>query len=366
MIKILYIINNLSKGGGMAQFIMNVFRRINKASFHIDFLLTSKENDFKEEIIDAGSSVYSQDCNLNPIKVMHYYKSSFKKLRNEYDIVHVHAMSAKQVLATRAAKKAGIKNILFHSHGGHKNGFIYKILQTALNKSVTVKLACSQVAANDVYGTKYADNVTIINNGVETGKFKYDEENRRSFRSKLGLREQEIAYVNVARMEAQKNQMFLLQAFDKAYSMNKNIKLFLIGDGSLRQDLDNYIKGCYARENIIILGLRNDVAAVLSAMDYFVLPSLFEGLSIAGVEAQANGLPCLFSDAVSAETNIIDNCFFIPLDADKWANQLAAPKIFAEQRHDAYQTVADRGYDITHTVSSLENLYLKCIAENGK
>lgn len=364
MIKILYVINNLSKGGGMAQFIMSVFRRIDKSTFHIDFLLTSKENDFEKEIEDAGSHVFMQDCNLNPIKVINYYKKSFNQLSEHYDIVHVHAMSAKQVLATRAAKKAGIKNILFHSHGGNKKGFIYSILQSALNKSVTVKLACSQVAANDVYGKKYADNVTIINNGVDTIKFKYDEENRRMVRSELGLKDNEIAYVNVARMEAQKNQIFLLQAFDKAYNKNSNIKLFLIGDGSLRQELENYIGVSAAQNNIFLLGVRNDIPSVLSAMDYFVLPSLFEGLSIAGVEAQANGLPCLFSNKVSPETDIIDNCCFIPLDIDMWAQQLAFPKLLASCRTEAYQTAANKGYDITHTVESLENLYLTCVKEN--
>lgn len=364
MLKILYVINNLSKGSGMAQFIMNVFRRIDKCAFHIDFLLTSKENDFEKEIENAGSIVFMQDCNLNPIKVIGYYKKSFKRLSKEYDIVHVHAMSAKQALATRAAKKAGIKNILFHSHGGNKKGVIYSILQSILNKTVTAKLACSQVAANDVYGKKFADNVTIINNGVDTDKFKFDEEKRRAIRYELGLSDTETAYVNVARMEAQKNQMFLLRAFDKAYIDNKNIKLFLIGDGSLRQEIENYIENSVAKNNIILLGLRNDVPSVLNAMDYFVLPSLFEGLSIAGVEAQANGLPCLFSDAVSAETNIIDRCAFIPLEVDLWAEYLASPKTFPDTRALSYQTVAHKGFDIANTVKSLQNIYLNCAAEN--
>ncbi|MEK2470423.1 glycosyltransferase [Tetragenococcus halophilus] len=210
-----------------------------------------------------------------------------------------------------------------------------------------------------MFGKKlvYKNKVTIINNGIDIERFSYNEGTRHSLRKELGL-EGKFVLGHVGRFSDEKNHKFLIETFFRITQIYPRSILLLIGEGSLKPNIENKITELKLTENVIFLGLRDDVNQVMQAMDSFVLPSLFEGLGIVAIEAQAAGLPCYVSKGVPKEVDITDLITYISLNKspEHWAQEIVKKKD-SSSRSLYSKTIKSKNYDIVDTVKKLENFY---------
>ena len=227
-------------------------------------------------------------------------------------------------------------------------------------------LACSQLAAVWMYGKDLADSgkVTVINNAIDLSKYAFHPEKRKTLRKALGLGD-EFVVGHVGRFMFQKNHVFLLDAFAAALKKKPHMALLLVGDGPLRPKMEEKVQQLGIGAQVKFLGLRSDVQDLYNAMDLFVLPSHYEGLPVVGVEAQANGLSCLFSTAVTRETKLTKNAVFFDLSqgAERWAEKIVS--CTGERNLEVEQEMREAGFDIDASALKLEHMYEQMSAGGG-
>ena len=225
-----------------------------------------------------------------------------------------------------------------------------KINKAILNHINISRVACSKEAGEWLFGNK--KKVNVIPNGIELEKYVYDENIRNRVRKEFSILKEEILIGNVGRLEEQKNQLFLIKALKK---LDSKYKLIIIGEGKLRENLVREIKADALSDRVILTGARKDVEDLLQAMDIFAMPSLHEGLPIAGIEAQASGLPVIISDRVSKEVKLTPNVYFEKLQLENWINCIK--KINKDRFRNASSYIKEEGYDIESTVNEIFKLY---------
>jgi glycosyltransferase involved in cell wall biosynthesis len=241
--------------------------------------------------------------------------------------------------------------IVIRRFGKFLNKFLLKL-------SATNYWACSKLAGEWMFGKHPFD---IIHNAIDTKKFIYNKELRSIVREKLNLHD-EFIIGNVARFSYQKNHEFLIDIFNEIVKRKANSILLLVGDNAADHTyLDMTIakiKQLHLEKKVIFLGMRKDVNRLYQAMDVFILPSHFEGLPIVGLEAQAAGLRCYFSDTITKELEITNLANYLPLgNAMIWAEKILKEPVY--KRCNMEQEIIDRGYDITSEVKKIEDFFLK-------
>lgn len=360
MIKILHL-ELVGQIGGIESFLINVLKNIDHQRFQFDFVATVKEPAFKREIIKNGSNIYYIPRVSN---VLGYYSGLEKIIgRKKYDIIHVHKNSAANIISIIAAKKNGIP-VVVHSHNtapskGRISYLLHKINRRYLIQNSDVRLGCSEVAGKWLFGND--KKVILIKNGIDLDKYQYSEKIRKEIRESLGF-QKETVYCHIGRFTKQKNHEFLIDIFEEIYKRNKNSRLVLIGTGPEQGTIKNKVKRKQLKEAVLFLNERSDVNRILQGMDMFLLPSLYEGLGIVGIEAQAAGLPVIASKNVPTELNVSGNVRYVSLH-DK-------PAVWADIVKDYLkkferETMADitkkrllkAGYDIGSTTKKLEKIY---------
>lgn len=314
-----------------------------------------------------GSEVYYIGYEGNKIKKQIKCYFNLIKLLNEnrYDCVHLHSDVAYKILApTLASRKVGIKKIIIHSHAAGVDGnyrFIKKILHKAcakvLKKLATNYVACSDLAAAWMFPGVEGNKIEIINNGVNLEKFRFDAGKREEIRKKLNLNNK-IVVGHVGRFAYQKNHEYLIRIIENVKTINPNTCLLLIGEGPDENRIHELVKEKKLENSVIFYGTTNRVNDLFQAMDVFILPSHFEGLPIVGVEAQASGLPVLFSDKITREAKITDNVEFIDITEKSTATWVKKIEDFSEiGRTDTFQDLKNKKFSIQDTVESFLNLY---------
>ena len=195
-------------------------------------------------------------------------------------------------------------------------------MSARFNRDLTDRFACSRKAGEMLFG---ASPFTVLPNGVDTGAFaRHDPEARARLREHLGVAEDEILLGHVGRFSAQKNHAGLLRIFAAALQRRPNARLLLLGQGPLEAETRALAQELGVADRVIFAGVRTNVQVFYHAMDAFLLPSLFEGLPVVLVEAQAAGLPCFVSDTIDRGAAFADGVHFLPLgDTDAWAAALA-------------------------------------------
>lgn len=345
--------------GGVASIIMSLYRAIDKNKVQFDFLVESESSIINSlEIESMGGKVIYIPSYKNPIKYMNELKKIFKQ--NNYDIVHSN-MSTLNFLSLRAAKKTGIGIRISHSHStANKKEFKKTVLKTILKpfakKYATHFFSCSELAGTYLFGksTMIKNKVHIINNAIDIEKFSYSVMNRNKIREIYGMSD-DFVVGHVGRMQQQKNQLFLLDIFSEILKIQKNAKLIIVGDGPLKEQLVCKIKELNLSSNVILTGNVKNTYDFYSAMDVFLLPSLYEGLPIVGVEAQANGLPCYFSNKITQEAKIIETTEYINLKY----NALAWAKEILSHSNQRLENISIPDFDINKVSNYLVDLYLE-------
>ena len=227
-------------------------------------------------------------------------------------------------------------------------------------------LACSQLAGRWMYpdsilqGKKYH----LAKNAINLEKYRFNPAMRKAVRQELGIGENEFCIGHIGRFNYQKNHAFLIDIFYKLLKVCPNAKLLLIGDGPYLFNIKRSVSELRIEDSVFFLGRRNDVPQLLQAMDCFVLPSRFEGLPIVGVEAQAAGVPCIVSDAITRELNINGLVRFVSLrDKDKWVNSIMAYHGFTKR--DQLEKLRNAGYDISLELNQLVSFYENIVTSDS-
>lgn len=345
-------------GGGVEQVVMNYYRHIDRSRVQFDFIVCEGSGMVpRAEIEGLGGRVFTVPGYKNLPRYMGKMKRLFREER--WLVVHSH-VNALSVFPLRAAKRAGVPVRIAHSHstagkGERVRNAMKSVLKTFANVYPTHRFACGKLAGDWLFGSHVP--YEIVRNAIDLDRFSFNSSVRESKRATLGISKNTLAIGHVGRFMPQKNHAFVVEAFGMLHSRHPDSVLLLVGDGELRRRTENKVKDAGLETCVRFLGQRNDVAELYQAFDVFVLPSLYEGLCVVGVEAQRAGLPCVFADTVTREIALTDNAVFLPIDnAETWAEAMS--RGVGSRSVDAS---AFSEYDITAASKWLEGRYLELI-----
>lgn len=243
-------------------------------------------------------------------------KSFFKRYAGAYDVIHVHANSLMYMLPVKlSAKFMNSAKIIVHSHNTHPLSPylrpLHWINRIQLKKYETINLACSQKAGTWMFQNGF----TVIPNGIDVNKFR--PQDHQSVKSQIRL-------ISVGRLEKQKNYEFMIPVIKNLIGRGLNVTYIIAGEGSFRRKLEIEIAKNGLIKNIYLPGNCNNISELLNKADIFLMPSLYEGLSIAHLEAQCKGLACILSDTIPSEGCIADNVYRVPLIKKRWVDTIIA------------------------------------------
>ena len=357
--------------GGVESFLMNYFRAINKSCIVFDFLCNSHQKcAYEDELIHLGGKVYHVTArSQNFFQYQRELNAFFKNHSREYNAIWVNVNSLANIDYLKLAKKYGISRRIIHSHNSQNmdsrlRGYLHEHNKKVIDSYATDFWACSDEAARWFYRDDLMPKVKIIYNAIDLDKKKFDETKRKQIRDKLHIHENDICVGNIGRLHFQKNQKFAINVFAEYLKMNPDSKLIFVGQGPDEESLKKQCKDLKVDNKVIFAGIQQDIQAWLSAFDVFLFPSTFEGLSIAALEAEANGLPILASnEAVNEKIRFSDNLTLLPLNnpPEFWGRQLdqivtTKSRIPFDQVHKQFK---DHHIEISTEAKRLEKLFLE-------
>ena len=361
------------KSGGIDKYLLNVLDQVSgndqekiQGSVTLDFLTNQVDPDLKKKLAAYGSKIYA-------IPNLKHPKAQYDRVRKileegHYDAVYFNISTAIDLIAAKAAKDAGIKRRMIHSHSSGNDcesnlkrfafDSIHKICKLFLYRYGNEFYGCSIKAGHWLLPKKIvnSEKFQVIHNAVDRKKFSYDPEARDKIRQELGCGPDDYIYGHVGNFCYQKNHYFLLEIFGAIHKIQPEAKLWLVGDGPRFQEVEKRIREMNLEDSVKLLGRRSDAHALYQGMDAFLLPSNFEGLPIAGIEAQSAGLPCYMSDTITKESKITKDCHFLPLKAgpEYWAEKIAAHK---KNRTAAHYLPSAAVYDLENQTQEILNLF---------
>jgi glycosyltransferase involved in cell wall biosynthesis len=364
MIRVLQVFHGMDCGGAETM-IMNLYRHIDRTKVQFDFLVhTTKKCFFDDEIKKLGGNIYSVP--YYKITNGRQYKAALKQFfrsHPEIKIVHGHLGSCAHIYL-QIAKQHGCYAIA-HSHNTKPKGFslknlLYRIFTYKTRKVADYFFGCSIAAAEYRFGYKIAHSskCDILKNAIDVGKFAYSDKYRKEIRDEFNL-ENKIVIGHVGRFNTQKNHTFLIDIFKAIHDKRPDSVLILVGIGNLMPAIKQKVESLGLNESVIFAGLRSDVHKMMSAFDVFLFPSLYEGLPVTLVEAQAAGLHAVCSDTIPKEVEVTNLVDFRSLNepTETWANAVLK---YSEpyERLNMQQEIIKAGYDIQTTAKWLENFYV--------
>lgn len=367
-------INIGTKFGGVSSMVFNLYKNIDRSRFQFDFVAptVSSYSVYKDQIKNLGGKIIELNTTGSFITRKIQFFSRFYKLikKNNYSIVHCNSGSIFfNLQVAMIAKVCGVKKIIVHSHNAgndSKKRIIFgNIVKWLFPYVATDFIACSKKAAIFMFPKTIlkSRNYIVLNNGIDLTKFQFSSVHREEIRKQLELGNQTIL-LHVGRFVKQKNHSQLIDIFECFHNIDENSILVLVGEGELKPIIESKVREKKLQNNVLFLGLRKDVEKLMSAADVFVLPSLYEGLPVVGVEAQANGLSCCFSTEITGEVDL-NNKKNIFIDLTK------SPIYWAKKIHDlvgsrknqnrirSAELVGEKGYSIEFSTEQLESLYSK-------
>lgn len=365
MIRILHSVSYMSRGG-IETMLMNYYRKIDRTKVQFDFLCNSSlGGDYDEEILSMGGRIF-RSPGFSPLK-RGAYKRFLKTLFDEhpeYKIVEAHNGPLGRY-AMKAAKDNGIPVRIYHAHGADLpfnlkwpiKYYCMKMLKYSMNEH----FVCSEKAGRFYMGDKIMDegNYHFIPNAIAVENFVYNEVIRNELRQKYGIADKKVVG-HIGRISLQKNHPFILKVFAKLHSQEPDSYLVLVGGGEWEAKIKSQIRELGIEDAVIMTGVIPNPQDWYQAFDLFFMPSLWEGLPVTGVEAQAADLPCLFSDAVTQEVKLSDKAQFKSLKepVEKWANKLSEILSNLPKRKDNTELITGKHYNIDTEAERLQNLYI--------
>lgn len=318
--------------GGVESVIMNYYRNIDRNKYQFDFLCNTEKVAYEDEIKLLGGTIYKITARSKDIKKYQKdMKELFEKHSKEYSTIWVNICSLANIDYLKYAKKYGIKHRIIHCHNSQNmdsflRGLLHRLNKLFITKYATDFWSCSDDASKWFFSKKImqSDRYVLLKNAIDLEKFRFDEKVRKEYRQKLDL-EECFVIGHIGRFHFQKNHEFLIKVFYELQKKNEKSKLILIGIGEDLDKIKEKVKELKLEGKVLFLGSRNDVNCLFNAMDLFLFPSLFEGLPVALLEAQANGLPIVTSEeGVPKEAKIVENFEYISLKESPtyWAEKI--------------------------------------------
>jgi glycosyltransferase involved in cell wall biosynthesis len=366
-IKVLHVVGKRPLGG-IGTFLYNLNKFVDHSKFSFDFLIngTDENGEFDEKVKVLGSNVYTLP-KLDSQNFIFYLKElkSFYEKNHDYDIIHIHSVNIAIFNYILLKKYKGDHIIAVHSHS---TKYSDKFFNSLRNRLLTLPLkyitdlffACSDSAANSIFGRDIVEKkgVNIINNSIDTHQFRFDESIRREMRNKLNI-DSQLVVGHVGAFTPVKNHDFIIDIFYELKKINNHAVLILIGTGQLEEKIRMKIKKLNLTKSVKLLGSRKDVNKLMQAFDVFLMPSKFEGVPLVGLEAQASGLPCVFSDTITEEIKLTHMVSYLDLNMppQEWAYQILE-SYKSSNKSDAIATIKKAGYDIRGNVKELEEIYI--------
>lgn len=353
-IKVLHV-NNSMNIGGIETSIMNAYRRIDRSRFDYVFITYKKGRyDFQEEIEKLGGKIVRVSAPGRKTRLRHLL-DVHKIIRLERpDVVHCYTyFDSASVMLVARFNRVPIR--VTHSHIAEgfplSRKLLHNFLAWIIRKNANVMLACGNDAGMALYKKPC---FRVLRNGINLADFSYNSELRRKIRKELNIANNEIVIGHVGRLADVKNHKFLLEIARHIIKQNKNYKFFFVGDGPLKGEIEKKIKRYHLERNVFLLGGRSDVACLYNAFDLIVFPSLYEGLSMTLIEAQANGLPVIASSSIDLESKLNDNFEFLNLDdgAERWTNEIMD---INKKRQKPSRQIEE--YSIEKIVARIEEIY---------
>ena len=358
--------------GGVESVVTSEFLEMDKSKVQFDFICDEDSTNIPYDLIEKnGGKVII----IPPYqKAFKYHKELKKVLKdNNYKIVHSH-ISTMSVFSLFAAKCAGVPVRIAHSHSTtnkkeKKKNLMKQILRPFSKVFATDYMCCSELAGRWLFGNKEYDkgDVYLLNNAIDLDKFKYDESLRKKKRKELGIKDNTLVIGHLGRFVAQKNHTFLIDIFNEIHKKKKDSILLLAGQGPLEEEIKNKVKDLNLDDSVKFLGQRNDANELYQAFDVFLLPSLYEGLPVVGVEAQAAGLLCYFSDDMTKETKVLDITKFMSLNdtPEEWAKNILKD-VKKYKRIDTSKEMTAKNFNIKEEAKRLEEYYLNLYNNGGE
>lgn len=355
--KILQISGSMNRGGAETM-IMNVYRRLDTEELQFDFVVSKNgKNDYEDEIRARGGRIYHV-CPISKNIVQHML-DIYKIIKaTEYVAVHRHACNAVMAIDLFVAKLAGVKIRIAHSHNETDPSikpYIHSMLRMLLRVVATDKIACSENAARWMYGDD--KDVLLFRNSILMDNFRFDSSFRENIRKERNAGDKFIIG-HIGRFQPEKNHKFLIEVFKDVVHQYGNTELWLIGDGDLRNEIYELVIRNNLQDKVKFWGKIDNVNQLLSAMDLFLFPSIFEGFPMVLIEAQASGIPCVISDAITKEAHLSNNIKYLSINEEKsttkWTNEILT--IIEEgKRETPSQSLLQ--YDIQYNLPILMKIY---------
>lgn len=356
--RVLHVAGNMNIGGAET-FVMNVYRKIINDNIQFDFVIHGKEGKYIPEIRKLGGNIYHiSDRKKNIFLNLYQYYKLFKN-HKEYNTIHIHTNSSIVFPTLIIAWLCRIKVRICHSHStSTKRKKLHIIFRPMLRLFANQYFACSNSAGEWLYGKKTITKgkVRIINNGIDSGRFQYDPLIRKDLRKELGITEKFVVG-HIGNFRTPKNHSFLIDIFNKLQQRNEKAILVLVGGGELIDDIKEKVRCLGLQDKVLFLGVRKDVNVMLQIFDVLVFPSIFEGLPVTLIEAQATGLKCLVSDRITEEVKITDLVEFLSIEEDpeEWARIIESYSFYTRKTRD--REIITNKYDISNTVKILLDIY---------
>ncbi len=361
--KVLHIVSNLSIRSGVMTVIMNYYRNMNTTTknFSFEFIyFDDRKITYQEEIEKLGGKVHKVKRSKNPFKIFLEINKFIKQHITEYQIIHIHEI---YLIGALIGIKRKNKNIKIISHA-HATKFSERKLANIRNKIASIPnanipdyyFACSSKAGKICFGKKFEKRGQILKNAIDLSKFKQSDLIRKKIKDKLNLTDKYVIG-HVGSFNIVKNHLFLIDIFYELQKKKENAVLILVGDGERKEEVLHKCEELDIKNKVIYLGIRDDVNEVMNSFDCFVLPSIYEGLGIVLIEAQATGIPCVFSDVVPGEANILkknNTSLSLNKSPKVWAEEVLKCKGITKNPE---EKIRNAGYDIKLEAKKLEQFY---------
>ena len=367
MVKVLFVNDNLRLPAGITMVMKNIIDNSTSSDIRYSILTIQNERNnaldyFKNKGVDV---YYMPDATHNIFSFFHlkvFFDSFFNN--HTFDIVHSHFAQLDKIIFP-IAKKNGVKCCISHSHSSQLSESSFKAIR---NKIMCLGLincadycaACSDAAGLALYGKKFSRSSKrmIIKNGIKIDNYVFDEISRENIRNQYRIQNDTFLIGCVGRLNKVKNQGFLLEVMAELLKDSNSFKLMLVGNGELELELKQKAEELDIYNSVLFVGAQSNVNKYLSAFDVFVMPSLHEGLGIAAIEAQANGLECVVSSNIPKEVDLTGVVFLdINEQPSVWANQI---RTMTKKHHSNYnKMVQDKGYNIKDICTELCAFYIE-------
>ena len=357
-IRILQVLTMMGRGGAETM-VMNYYRVLDKSHYQFDFLVHRKERGaYDDEIESMGGRIY-RAFPIRPWNYISYFcylNFFFKEHASEYVAVHTHIQENSGFVLKYAAKY-GIKNRLCTSHIadlGIDYKYPFRLFAKLYDSNISTRLACGVEAGKFLYGRK---SFQVFPNAIPTHKFLYNQALALTFRKQRNWTDKWVIG-NVSRLNPQKNHTFLIDIFKEVHILDPNTILILVGDGYLRNFLEKKVADMGLKDAVFFEGVQSNISDYLNVFDIFLFPSLYEGLPVSIIEAQASGVKCFLSNTIDKTVDITGDISFFPLSLSPkvWATEIL--KALPYQRKNNLHKIEDAGYDVNKNIGNLLNLYL--------